>query len=286
MPRTRGDVALRHAPIELRATADGPEGILEGYASVYDVEYRIGYNLKEEIAPAAFRASLAANDGIIPIFYMHDWDNPIGFAAAVEDAHGVHVTATLFVADNERARSVWLASRAKALRQWSIGFYPTEIASRMDDASGQEIERVTEADLAEASIVVRGANPATEMLAVRKRAERASVVSPVLDALRVKAALAVRDSDSDEDPGAVAQALDAMIDLIFDEVSEGDMDPESLVALLTALDVVVDHLLDLLGVNDPGEEEESAAPTYPSYFAENFEHAHVRELIREQLAKN
>lgn len=161
----------RYFVMAFRAAAlddvEAPEGVLRGYASVYDVQYRIGYNLKEEIAPAAFRDSLAAADGIIPIFYMHDWDNPIGYAKATEDAHGVHVEATLFIADNERARSVWLAAKAGALREWSIGFYPSTVEMRTDEESGQEVERVTEGDLAEASVVVRGANPVTSMLEVR-----------------------------------------------------------------------------------------------------------------------
>lgn len=159
------DPRLRHAPIELRAVADGPEGVLRGYASVYDTQYRIGHGLKEEIAPNAFAASLASREGVVPVFYQHNWDAPVGVATATEDQHGVHVEARLFIEENELARSVWMAAKAGALREWSVGFYPSEIETR--SAEGTEVERVTVADLAEASIVVRGANPLTEMLEVR-----------------------------------------------------------------------------------------------------------------------
>jgi HK97 family phage prohead protease len=276
------NVRLRHAPVELRAEEGDPEGVLRGYASVYDVQYRIGWGLKEEIAPNCFARSIADHEGIVPIFYQHDWDNPIGYAMVSEDAKGLKVEAHLFIAENERARSVWLAAKAKALREWSIGFYPGTIETRFDEESGVDIERIIDGDLAEASVVVRGANPMTEMLDVRSRAAR-SKLKPVADALRSKLAakLATRDSDADEDPGAVAQALDAVIDLIFDEVAEGEMDPESLVALLTALDVLVDRLLELLGVDDPGEEDDATETSPWAYMNESVDSLHVRAWFRE-----
>lgn len=160
---------VRYFPIELRAQADGPEGVLVGYASVFDAQYRIGYGLKESITKGAFAKSLSDRDGVLPIFYEHDWDNPIGYASAKEDQKGVHVEATLFVDFNERARSVYEAAKAGALREWSIGFYPTTIRKDEEDPS---LEHVEEGELVEASVVVKGANPKTEMVEVRSAACR------------------------------------------------------------------------------------------------------------------
>lgn len=165
------DNRLRYAPIELRAAAtpDAPQGILEGYASVYDVEYRIGYGLNEAIAPGAFSDSLAKRDNVLPVFYQHDWNNPIGYARASEDEKGLHVQAHLFTDVNPTAASVYAATAAGALREWSIGFVPTTIETRSEDqtADAPTVEYVLAADLLEASVVVKGANPATEMVGVR-----------------------------------------------------------------------------------------------------------------------
>lgn len=260
-------VKLRHLPVELRAEKDAPAGVLRGYITTFDSPYNIGGNLFEEIARAAFDASLAQRDNVIPIFYQHDWDNPIGYATVRSDAHGAMVEVQLFIDANERARSVWLAAAAGALREWSVGFYPKVIETREDD--GKIIERIIEGDLAEASVVVRGANADTSMLEVRAR-----------ESLRAKIETAQkRDADADEDPGAVAQAIDAIVDLMADEAGEDGIDAESLTALLTALDVLVDRLLELLGVGDPGEETD--ADDSPSWIYNSIADEHARELLRE-----
>lgn len=275
---------LRHAPIELRAsTEEGSEGRLRGYASVYDVSYRIGWGLREEIAPGAFADSLAARDGVIPIFYQHDWNDPIGVARATEDSKGVHVEAQLFVDDNERARSVWLAAKAGALREWSIGFYPSTIEVRSaDDDSGTEIERIIDGDLAEASVVVRGANPATEMLEVRARALAA-------EAAFYRAA----GGDPDDDPAAIAQAIDAANDALAEALAAGEY--ETAAALSTAIDMAVDRLLVLFGVSDPDEGDEDDAsgdmaesagpPPVPGYLLDALHSEHARSILRERFAE-
>lgn len=184
--RRAGDaeLKLRRFGVELRAASgDGaPEGVLEGYATVYDVGYGIGWGITEQIAPGCFDRSIADQNGIIPIFYMHDWDNPIGHATVTSDAKGVKVVATLYIDVNERAMSVWMAAKAGALREWSIGFYPETIELNVG-ADGDDTETITAGDLAEASIVVRGANPETEMIDVRNRPEiEAPADEPALDA--------------------------------------------------------------------------------------------------------
>lgn len=179
------DLKLRRFGVELRAAAgdDAPEGVLEGYATVYDVGYGIGWGITEQIAPGCFDRSIADQNGIIPIFYMHDWDNPIGHATVTSDAKGVRVVATLYIDVNERAMSVWLAAKAGALREWSIGFYPQTIEINVGE-DGDDTETITAGDLAEASIVVRGANPETEMIDVRNKPEIEKPVdpAPTLDA--------------------------------------------------------------------------------------------------------
>lgn len=242
-PRTQEKPQLRHFPMEFRAATEGePEGTLVGYASVYDVEYRIGWGMSESITPGAFDTSLAGNGGVLPIFYQHDWSDPIGTAVATSDSHGVKVTASLFIDTNPKAMSVYRAAKAGALREWSIGFYPSTLRT---EAEEPDHEHVDEGDLAEASVVVRGANPATEMLDVRS-----SVATE-------------RDADPDEDPAALAQAIDAVLDEVQEALAAGDV--EAAIPLVTAAEVAVDALLLLLGVPDEYDTENGpAAPATDS----------------------
>jgi HK97 family phage prohead protease len=172
---------LRHLPIEFRlATAedgeDKPEGILIGYAAIYDETYRIGYSMKESITAGAFDASIASQGGVIPIFYAHSWSQqksavpqaPIGVGYVTSDKKGVKVRAELFINDNPTARSVYLAAAAGALREWSVGHLPITIRMDEDDDT---VEHIDASELLEASVCLRGANPKTEMVQVRSEDE-------------------------------------------------------------------------------------------------------------------
>jgi HK97 family phage prohead protease len=157
-------VKLRHLPVEFRAAPYLGEGVVVGLVTKYDVEYRIGYSLKESIASHAFDASIASQESF-PIFYEHDWTaGPIGTASMRGTDEGVEATATLFIDDDPRARSVYRAMQTGALREWSIGFMPTTITTSSDDPS---LEIIEAGDLIEASVVVRGANPGTDTVEVR-----------------------------------------------------------------------------------------------------------------------
>lgn len=165
------DTRLRLAPIVFRAAPEKGEGVVEGYASVFDTEYRIGYGLRESIKQGAFAESLAARDGVTPLFYQHNWDDPIGVARTSEDDKGVKVEGTLYIEENPKARSVWRAMKDGALREWSIGFIPLEIIERRDEDSDVLIEDIVKGDLLESSVVVKGANPDTTTTKVREDRE-------------------------------------------------------------------------------------------------------------------
>lgn len=162
---------LRHLPVDMRAKQtdepDAPAGVLVGYATVFDTEYPILYGLIESITAGAFDESLKERDGILPVFYEHDWREPIGYANAESDDRGVKVETTLFIDDVERSRAVWLGAKAGALREWSIGYLPTTIRIAKDEGERAEVEHIDKGELLEASVVVKGANPGTEMLNVR-----------------------------------------------------------------------------------------------------------------------
>lgn len=158
------------ADVQVRSADEGPEGVIVGYASVWDVEYRIGYGVKERISRDAFADSLKTRNGVVLLCYQHDWDNPIGVARASIDDHGLRVEAEVFM-DDSRARNIYRAAAAGALREWSIGFLPEEISTRSDEDTGQDVEEIVKGDLMETSIVVKGANPSTSMVETRSDAD-------------------------------------------------------------------------------------------------------------------
>lgn len=159
---------IRRLPVTFRAEPELGEGVVVGYVTKYDVEYQIGFSTRERIASGAFDESLAGQTSL-PIFWEHDWAaGPIGITTnAGGDDDGVRVEAQLFL-DDPRGRSVWRAMEAGALREWSVGYYPQEIVIDEEDPG---LETITRGDLAEASVVVRGANPDTETVEVRKHRE-------------------------------------------------------------------------------------------------------------------
>jgi HK97 family phage prohead protease len=158
----------RKALPNLRTRAAGAaeaigEGTVTGYAAAWDVEYGVAPRVKEVVRKGAFAESLREQGGVLPLFYEHRWDAPIGVVVAEEDAHGLYVSASIFT-DEPQARSIYRTVKASALRAWSIGFLPHTIETSERD--GHTVEAITRGDLIEVSLVVRGANPATAVVGV------------------------------------------------------------------------------------------------------------------------
>lgn len=162
---------VRYRSFQMRAAEDAPEGVVEGYITVFDTAYPIGLGLREQIEPGAFDGSLAESGGVIPIYYQHDHrtgGTPIGAGEVTRDDKGYVVRAELFIEDDSKARSVWRAMSKGALREWSVGFTTPEDGDVVRD---RDLEKIARGDLMEASVVLRGANPDTETLAVRSEDE-------------------------------------------------------------------------------------------------------------------
>lgn len=158
-------------PVQMAALPDVGEGTVQALVSAYDVEYRVaaGWSIvRHVIRPGAF----ATRSARIPLFYEHNWaalvaEAPIGDASSDEidedddDGPGLRIDGQLYVDDSVVAR-VWRAMRAGALTEWSIGY--RVITSRYDE--DEDLFEVLEAELLEASSVLRGANPDTRTLQV------------------------------------------------------------------------------------------------------------------------
>lgn len=140
------------------------EGSFEALVSAYGVEYPVGFGFTEQIEPGAFAAGVGK---VVPVFFEHHWsDGPVGSGVVADSAGGAVVRGTLYVDTSERSRVVHRAMLDGALDRWSVAFYPLRIATE----TGKPLaERIVEADLIEASVVLRGANPDASTVDVRSR---------------------------------------------------------------------------------------------------------------------
>jgi HK97 family phage prohead protease len=166
--RQPGDTArLRQLPVRFRLLegVDVQPGAFECIASTYNIEIDAGWGWREMMLPGCFAESLAENPNI-PVFWQHDWyAGPIGVAVATEEPEQLRCVGQLFLED-ARVPSIYRAMQAQAVREWSIGFYANEIVTSDED---RYLEKIQKGDLAEVSSVVRGANPVTETVDLRRK---------------------------------------------------------------------------------------------------------------------
>lgn len=147
--------ALRQRAVTVTEQEDGRLG---GYATVFDTPYPIAPGLTETIMRGAFDEKLRARDGIVPVFWSHGLakrgEEPVGWARLREDGQGVAIDEVEFF-DTDRGRAIDAATKAKALREWSLAFTADKIRQRQGD------EGIERGEIIELSVVVRGAAPTT-----------------------------------------------------------------------------------------------------------------------------
>jgi HK97 family phage prohead protease len=237
-----GDEFTAGFNVEIVATEvseDGSIGHVDALVSVYNLPYRMGFLTKHLIKPGAFAKSIAEQP-VVPLFFQHNWNwseqPPIGTGEATETntgkKPGLKIAGDFFL-DTEAGRSVFNAIKAKALRQWSIGYRIAKFMVEEDEDSGMDIVHVEEADLLEASSVLRGANPGTETLKVASEVAALDAMSSALEALSTQMELQV----------SLNQVLIERIDVIE--------------ALNQALIARIDHIEDALA-NIPEHTHEDA----------------------------
>jgi hypothetical protein len=132
-------------PRAARLDADA-QGIVEGYASLFDVVDQSG----DRVAAGAFAKSLAKRGAAgVRMLYQHAASEPIGVWTLIkEDAKGLFVRGRLLT-DVSRARDVLTLMREGALDGLSIGFRTVKAGRE----AGQTVRTLTEVDLWEVSIV-------------------------------------------------------------------------------------------------------------------------------------
>lgn len=160
--------------VETRSAGDGspPTAEFEAYASIFGNVDSYG----DVMTAGAFTRSLSeweARGAPIPVLWGHNMDDPdynIGaVVSATEDERGLRVRCSIDL-DSPKGATVHRLLKAKRVREMSFAFLVRD--ARDGDKDGRSVRYVDDVDLIEVSVVPMGANPDTEILAVR------SVIGP------------------------------------------------------------------------------------------------------------
>ena len=117
----------------------------------------------EVIDKGAFRKSIQAKNGKIPILYGHDRNQPIGHSTSlVEDEHGLKAEGQLIL-DVQRAREAYALLKSGALTGVSVGFRSPRDGTYLKDG----LRHYKECDLFEFSLCVFPANPHAVVTSVK-----------------------------------------------------------------------------------------------------------------------
>jgi HK97 family phage prohead protease len=146
------------------------EGEFEAYASVFDNIDSYG----DVMRAGSFARSLGEweqRGDVIPVLWGHDTYDPFsnigGVRTAAEDNHGLR-TRSLLDLTNPKAEQVYKLLKGRRVNQMSFAF--DYIDARPGIVDGKEVLEVFDVDLYEISVVFRGANAETEVLAVKSAA--------------------------------------------------------------------------------------------------------------------
>ena len=162
---------LKTAPL-VRVKAGPQDGLEEGqftaYASVFDVKDSYG----DVVRKGAFTETLAEwaqSPNVIPLLYGHDMRDPdmnIGHVVdAVEDDHGLLVKGQIDL-EGPKGKQTYRLLKGRRVSQMSFAYDVVEGGAKTDDEFG-DYYSLDKLKLYEVSIVPIGANPETEILAVK-----------------------------------------------------------------------------------------------------------------------
>ena len=144
-------------------------GRFSGYASVFGVLDDQG----EIIHKGAFADTLAKYEESgkrIPVIYMHDLKEPVGYIEkAVEDDVGLWVEGVIMHETSVKAAEAYSFVKEGVISEMSVGFYYMSEATAYDHET--YITHIYKADLREISLVVIGSNSGSRIVAVKSAGE-------------------------------------------------------------------------------------------------------------------
>lgn len=169
-----GDVRHKTASVEIKAAPDGEAGEFEALVAVFGNVDSHG----DRVERGAFRKSLRkwrASGDPIPVVLSHKWDDPyahIGVAdpADVEEtADGLLVKGRLDIGENDVAAQVHRLMLRRSLKEFSFGYTVPKGGETHDSDEG--VWNLSEINLIEVGPTLKGANPETELRAVKSALE-------------------------------------------------------------------------------------------------------------------
>jgi uncharacterized protein len=181
----------------LEAKADDEAGTFEALVSVFGNVDSVG----DRVMPGAFSKTLEKwqqTGDPIPVILSHQWNDPMAHIGVVhpgdakEVDRGLWVKGHLDVADNEVARQVHKLMRRRSLREFSFGYRVPQGGQKRGKDGANE---VTEIDLVEVGPTLKGANPETELHAVKSALEDRTLEQELQD---VKTQLATALAELDD----------------------------------------------------------------------------------------
>lgn len=213
-------------PIEIKAGPD--DGLAEGeftaYASVYDNVDSYG----DVMSKGAFANTLASwkdSGAPIPLYWGHNIADPdfnIGeIVEATEDDRGLLVKARLDL-DNPKSAQTYRLLKGKRVREMSFGFATVKATDAERD--GRYVRQLDEVKLFEVSVVPVGANPDTEVIAVRAAASSLAMQAKAGRTFSTKNEEKVRTAVTDL--RAAADSLESMLPASDEAGVSGDPDDE------------------------------------------------------------
>ena len=157
------------------ATLDEKEGRVEALVSIFGNVDLVG----DRVVKGAFAKSIEKwknSDDPIPVILSHDWGDPWKHIGVVEDISeteaGLRAVYTLDIEDNPVAKQIYKLMKRRSLKEHSFA-YGRDVRERAAKDGANEL---LELDIIEIGPTLKGANPATELLAVKsmvKAQERA-----------------------------------------------------------------------------------------------------------------
>lgn len=155
-------------PAEFKALSD-ELGQVEAIVSVFgNVDYQ-----GDRVMPGAFQKSIAEwqeSGHPVPVIFSHDWSDVwshIGVVDQLEETEkGLKALYTLDVADNPVAAQVYRLMKRRSIKEHSFGYDVRKEHKAKDGAN-----ELQELGIIELGPTLKGANPDTELLAVKSALE-------------------------------------------------------------------------------------------------------------------
>lgn len=200
---------------EVKANDEKEEAIIEGYASTFG-NMDQGFDVVEK---GAFKATLKANKGVVPILADHSPYDQVGWGVkGEEDDRGLFVVGSLALAVQKARERYALAKKAKELKARagiSIGY--STIKAEPDDKNPR-IRRLKELKLWEYSLVTFPMNTEAFVTAAKSIGEFGKLQDLIkilkeqnVNLKDLEIALRQEAARVDEDPTKISQSIDALI---------------------------------------------------------------------------